>query len=132
MKLGTQEKAIQREIQTRLRILGIVLWRRNVGCQTSKYRGRRRLIRFALKGQSDLYGVGPGGRHWEIEVKRRGRLPSVSQVAWMRLCGELGAAAFWADCPDLAERVALALLEGGRIKWYDDGDYDVEFPGEDP
>ena len=132
MKLGAEETNIAKAVIATLRPLGIILWRRNVGAIRAEYRGRPRFIRFASPGMSDLYGIGPAGVHWEIEIKRPGRRPRLNQIAWLRAVGELGAVAYWVDNERLAGRVARAILEGGRIKWYDNSDYDVTFPFDIP
>ena len=120
------ERNISLQVRAALWPMGITLWRRNTGAVKATYKSKSRLVRFALEGQADLYGIGPGGRHWEIEVKRPGKKPTAKQFAWLRLCDQLGAVAFWTDSADLAARIAAAMLEGGRILWYDDGDYDVD------
>ena len=122
-----RESKVQRAIVERLSRLGVKLWRRNVGAMTDK---AGNFVRFAAAGQSDLYGFLPashGARHIEIEVKRPGNKPTAAQLAWLKDMTARGAVAFWADDPGVAERVAQAVLNGGRIVWREDGTYDVEF-----
>ena len=122
-----RESKVQRSIVVRLRRLGIVLHRRNVAFHKAIYNGKTRVIRSGKAGQSDLYGwVIKTGRHVEIEVKRDGEKPTPKQLEWLLECHRLGAIAFWADNANIAERVAEAILAGGRIAWKDDGTFDVE------
>lgn len=120
------ERDIQRAVISRLAIMGVRLWRRNVGAVTAEYQGRKRMVRFAAAGQADLWGIGPDGRHWEVEVKRPGNKPTPKQLEWLRNMTARGAVAYWTDCPATAGRVAAALLGGGRIVWLSDGNYDID------
>jgi len=62
------------------------LFRRNIGAA----RVGERTIKFAVTGQSDLYGMWRGGQHIEIELKAAtGRL-SVEQVLWQQWCQTWG------------------------------------------
>lgn len=118
-----RESKVQSSIRVRLRRLGVVLHRRNTGAM----REGGRFIRFASPGQADLYGWDiRSGRHWEIEVKRPGNRPTPRQLEWLKECTRLGAVAYWADSVNIAERVAMAILDGCRIVWYENDDYDVE------
>lgn len=118
-----RESKVQRAIVVRLSRLGVRLWRRNVGALTD---ARGNHVRFAAPGQSDLWGVDRSGRHWEVEVKRKGNKPTEKQLAWLKEMTARGCVAYWADCPNIAERVAEAILRGGRIAWREGVDYDVE------
>jgi hypothetical protein len=131
MKDTTLERSIMSGIRQQLAILGVTLWRRNTGALRSRYKGRDRFVRFGEPGAADLWGVGPEGRHWEIEVKRPGQRPTMKQAAFLMIMHQQGAVAFWVDSIELAERVAVAILDGGRVKWHEDGDYDIEFDPED-
>ena len=122
------ETEIWKSIRDRLSVHGITLWRRNVGALKWKHKDKSGWVMFSRPGQSDLWGIGPDGRHWEIEAKRYGKKPTKAQMAWLLYCSRIGAVAFWADSPDVAERVALAVLEGGQIEWLEGVDYDVRFP----
>lgn len=58
------------------------LFKRNTGV----VRIEKRVIRFAIKGQCDCWGVFDGGRHVEVELKAlRGRL-SPEQRDWRDFC----------------------------------------------
>lgn len=124
-----RESKIQAAIRVRLRRLGIVLHRRNTGMTQAVHNGRSRIIRYGSPGQADLYGwVIRTGQHVEIEVKRPGNRPTPKQLEWLRECTRLGVLAWWADCPNIAERVAEAVLKGGRIVWREGDAFDVEMP----
>ena len=117
-----KESKVQYSIRTRLARLGVTLWRRNVGAM----REGERFIRFSSPGQSDLWGIDRTGRHWEIEVKAAGNKPTPKQLAWLRDMTKRGCVAYWADSANVAERVAEAVLVGGKVVWLGDGsDYDV-------
>jgi hypothetical protein len=119
-----RESKIQRSIVVRLERLGVKLWRRNVGGMTDSY-GHH--VRFASPGMADLWGVDRNARHWEIETKRPGNRPTPKQLEWLKGMTARGCVAYWADSANIAERVAEAVLAGGRIAWVGDGcDYDVE------
>lgn len=125
-----KESKVQRSVVVRLRRLGIKLIRRNVGARgwTDK-QGRARVVMYGAKGQADLYGWEIAtGRHWEIETKAKGEKPTEHQLAWLAECTRLGVVAFWGDNVNTIERVAEAVLAGGRIVWRDGCDYDIEMP----
>lgn len=120
------ERTVQRAIVQRLGLLGITLYRRNVGGFTDDY-GHR--VRFAKRGQSDLWGIDNTlYRHWEVETKREGEKPTPAQLAWIKEMTMRGAIAFWTDSADVAARVAEAVLQGGRIIWLEGPDFDIEMP----
>jgi hypothetical protein len=130
-----RESPVQKSVIARLDRLGIWLERRNVGA--ARYRdqrtGKERLVRFAKPGQSDLWGLDwpqelPWGRHWEIETKRPGELPTDLQLVWLWKVHSHGCVAFWVDNAATAERVAMAILAGGRIAWRSKYVFDVEMP----
>jgi hypothetical protein len=119
-----RERKILRSIRIRLlHRFGIRLFRRNVGA----LRDGERFIRFAAPGQADLWGIDRHARHWELEVKAPGKKPTPAQLAWLKECSRLGCVAFWSDNANDAERVAEAVLGGGRIVWEGD-DFYVEMP----
>ena len=129
-----RESKIQRSIIVRLNRLGVRLWRRNVGA----LKKGDRFIRFSSPGQSDLWGIDfriegacrgkKWARHWEIEVKRPGNKPTPLQLVWLKDMSEKGCVAFWSDSANVAEQVAEAILNGGRIVWHEDENYDVVTP----
>lgn len=89
-------------------------WVRNVGSrdwQDSK--GRRRIVKFAAPGQSDIYGIW-NGVHCEIELKRPGKTPTDEQKQYLLDIRQLGGIAFWTDSLDrLIEHMADAKRERG-------------------
>lgn len=122
------ERDVQASIVANLAAIGIRLHRRNVGAREWVDKtGKKRLTKYAAKGQADLYGwVVGNSRHVEIEVKRHGERPTPKQLEWLWGCHRDGAIAFWADGVDVAIKVARAVLAGGVIVWGEDGDFDVE------
>lgn len=118
-----RESKIQRSIVVRLQRLGITLWRRNVVA----YQIENRFVRAGQKFQADLWGIDRTARHWEIETKRPGNRPTPGQLGWLKAMSARGCVAFWVDSANIAERVADAVLDGGRIVWRDDNNFDVEF-----
>ena len=50
-------------------ILGIYAWRNNTGALFDK---RGRVVKFGLKGSSDIIGICPDGRFLAVECKRQG------------------------------------------------------------
>jgi hypothetical protein len=112
-----REGKLLRSIRVRLHHrFGIRLWRRNIGVMK---RGNR-IVRFGKKGQADLYGMLPrshGNRHVELEVKTDGERPTPLQLDWLKMMHALGAVAWWTDNINDAERVAEAVMCGGRIVW---------------
>jgi hypothetical protein len=118
------ERSVQKNIVVRLRRLGIVLYRRNVMLARTPD-GRK--YRVEAPGRSDLYGWElKTARHWEIEVKAAGEKPTAKQLVWLKECHRLGAVSFWADSVNDAERVADAIIRGGKIVWHEDHEYHVE------
>ncbi len=63
------------------------LFRRNTGMMRLEHKGESRMFRAGIPGQCDLYGLSKGGRHFEIEVKRFGKL-SEAQTIWRAWCAE--------------------------------------------
>ncbi len=120
-----RESKVQRAIIVRLRRLGIVLFRRNVMLAKTPD-GRR--YRVEAAGRSDLYGWHMRtARHFEIEVKAANEKPTPKQLEWLKECHRLGAVAYWSDSANDAERVAEAIVQGGRIVW-GEKDFWVEMP----
>ena len=72
--------------------------------------------------------IGRFSRHWEIETKRPGNRPTPGQLEWLKTMSARGCVAFWVDSANIADRVAEAILDGGRIAWHDDDNFDVVMP----
>lgn len=103
---------------------GIVLYRRNV-MLASTPDGRK--FRVEVAGRSDLYGWHTKtARHFEIEVKAAGEKPTPKQLEWLKECHANGAVSFWTDSANDAERVAEAILQGGRVVWGEKEDFHIE------
>lgn len=62
------------------------LFRRNVGT----VRIGRRVMRFGVAGQADLWGVWKGGRLVEVELKAAGGRLSPEQRDWAAFCASWG------------------------------------------
>lgn len=82
---------LESQLQTRLLLVAperfhdLRLFRRNVG--KARLQGGH-VVRFALPGQCDLYGITLWGRHLEIELKSVGKKLSPDQVKWKAWCDE--------------------------------------------
>ena len=103
--------------------------RRNVGAVVAEYRGKRRFIKFAEPGQSDITGwIVVDGRavHLEAEAKAPGRRPSAVQLAWLRAVNDAGGIGFWFDSLTVLEKVYRHVAAGGRVVFLPNGDYDLE------
>lgn len=79
---------------------GVQAWRRNVGAVKLENKGKKRYVKFAQPGQSDIWGIGPYAVHIEIEVKQPGEHPTQLQSYWLNMCRAAGAIAFWCDSLD--------------------------------
>ncbi len=120
-----RERKIQASIRIRLGRYGINLYRRNVVLVRT---GDGRRFSVEAPGRADLYGWHiKTGTHWEIETKAEGKKLTPLQLGWLKDCSRLGAVAFWTDSANDAERVAEAVLQGGRIVWTEN-DFYVEMP----
>jgi hypothetical protein len=118
-----RETKLVRSVRVRLRRLGIVLYRRNVMLARTAD-GRK--FRVEAPGRSDLYGWHiKTAKHFEIEIKADGGKPTPKQIEWLKECARLGAIAYWGDNINDIERVAEAVLAGGRVVWTDK-DFHVE------
>lgn len=62
------------------------LFRRNIG----KARFKSAVVSFAIKGQSDLYGIWRGGRVIELELKTSTGALSPEQLSWQAFCRSWG------------------------------------------
>lgn len=111
------EAEVQKACMAILEARGWRVFRRNTGAMPGTYNGKRRFIRFAEKGQSDLYGFIPkrGGQHFECEIKRPGERPTLEQVEWLLKCHWAGTVAFWVSSAEECERVARRINEGGWL-----------------
>jgi hypothetical protein len=130
-----KEKKVQSAIRVRLwHRFGIKLYRRNVALVRvpNPKTGKDRKFTTEAPGRSDLYGWETRGvnrgRHWEIEVKRPDEEPTPKQLEWLKECHSLGAIAYWSDSANDAERVAEAILQGGKVVWLFGHEYMILMP----
>ena len=72
-------------------------WRCNTGGMSDSY-GHH--VRFGFKGQSDLMAVlKPSGRLLAVEVKRKGKRPTLDQNAFLEAVAASGGHGIWIDDP---------------------------------
>ena len=129
MNVKPKETELVHNCMAILDALGVRCLRRNVvGRPWVDKRGRRRVVRSGAPGQADIWGIGPGGQHWEVEIKVPGEFPELEQWLWLRECHALGAIAFWVDSTLVLESIARGILAGGRIVWLDGASYHVQKP----
>lgn len=131
-------KPLEAEIQKAcLQIFGAYGWRafrRNTGAMTGEYKGKKRFVRFAEKGQADIYGWIPGPDYgyavpFECEVKRPGGKLSKAQEAWLVQCQGDGVIAFWVDSADRCLKVVKNYNDGGELIYTGNGaEYELEGP----
>ena len=73
MVLKEKESQIQRAVLEYLSYRPGFWFRSNTGAVAAEYRGKKRFIRFGVKGAADIFGIiPPEGRFVAIEVKRPG------------------------------------------------------------
>ena len=75
-------------------------WRREVGLFYDERGGARTI---GVKGQADVYGIMPGGRHIEVEVKTGNATRHEKQRAWAHFVKEMGALYHLARFNDLVD-----------------------------
>ena len=73
-----------------LKLRGVLCWRQNTGALPQIYRGKKRYIRFGVKGMSDIVGILPGGRIICVECKLPGGKLSEDQERFLRLVAQQG------------------------------------------
>lgn len=113
------EKVVQASCVRILEAHGCRVFRRNVGVMPLEHNGRKRVFRSGSPGEADLYGWLPDGRHFELEIKRRGQRPRPEQIRFLRDANR-SVAAFWVDSADELMLVLPALLAGARIEYLGD------------
>ena len=114
-RLYSGETQLVKSIQAYLRtVVGVACFRRNVGIAeyTSNEAGKRRVVRFGIAGQADLWFLHPTGLHGEIEAKQPGLKPTPQQLEWLQFMREHGAIAIW--CSSLEELAGQLAAEYGR------------------
>jgi hypothetical protein len=121
----TPEKDVLRRCMARLGHLGWRAFRRNVGAVRfveSNDEEKARFIRFSEPNQADIWGKTRHGRHFEIEIKRPGKVPTAGQMEWLRYMNTSrpdDSVAFWVTDAEAMTRIVLAVERGGYI-WFDD------------
>lgn len=113
------EKHVQAACVQILQAHGCRVFRRNVGRMVAEYKGRKRVFRSGEPGEADLYGWLPDGRHFEIEIKRRGQLPRPEQTRFLRDASRT-AVAFWVQSSDELLTVLPPILQGARVEFLGD------------
>lgn len=114
------ESEILRNCVAVFHALQVPVWRRNVLAISATYGGKRRFIKGGERGQADLWGMLPNpnilrSRHFECEVKRPGKRPTLSQVRWLLEVNAITGCAFWVDDPRILKVILEQLLCGARI-----------------
>lgn len=94
------EKELQKQIINWLNLQGFFAWCNNTGAVFSEYKGRKRMIKFGLKGSSDILGIIPGGLFLAIEVKVKYAKPTIDQDMFLNLITEKGGVAMWVSSLD--------------------------------
>ncbi len=82
MKLKVSEHDTQTAILDWLKQKGIFHWRSNTGSFAGEYKGKKRFVRFGIKGAPDIFAVVKGGRLVGIEVKAPGKKPTADQESF--------------------------------------------------
>ncbi len=106
------EKHVLRAVKFALELNGCTVWRRNVGAMRN---AKGQYVSFAIKGQADLYGILPGGRHFECEVKRPRARPRKDQVEFLEAVNRAGGLGFWVDDAAQVGRVLHLAARGCRV-----------------
>jgi hypothetical protein len=73
-----------------------VAWRNNTGAVSAEYKGKRRFIRYGVRGGADVFSI-QKGRFIAVEVKRQGKKPTPDQAAFLEMVREHGGVGIWAD-----------------------------------
>ena len=111
------ERDVQKScIQAAQILFGIKLHRRNTGTFFLKNeQGKERMVKASETGQADTWGIIPGGRHFEIEIKATGNKPSEEQYAWLNSINALGGFATYVDSLPTFIGVMKLLLQGAKV-----------------
>lgn len=112
------EAMIQKSVLDYLtRVLGLYFFRRNTGVSIAEYKGRKRLIRYGAKGQSDCWGILPNGVHVEIEIKAPGKTLTPEQQSWLDEINNRGGHAFWCTSVEQCETFMRLIYEAHGLPW---------------
>ena len=96
MRKGNETRDVVKPILDYCNKVGIFAKRRNVaGVQ----RMHGHFVKFGEKGQSDIWGILPNGKHFECECKLPGEVPTESQLEWLKSVPR-SSLAFWVTSPE--------------------------------
>jgi len=111
-----KEGELVKSVMQLLHARGFQVFRRNTGAITTNYTRkdgttRERFFRFSEPGMADIWGWDVvTGRHIEVEVKRRGLIPTPLQEQWLQSARDGGCIAFACDSMESAEtQLAMAV-----------------------
>ncbi len=108
---ATKESDVLSACLQYLALRGCFCWRNNTGAFAGEYKGRKRFVRYGLKGSSDILGVMPGGRLIAVETKRpKGGKLSPEQAAFIDAVNRAGGLAVCVS--DVAQLAAALQVEG--------------------
>jgi hypothetical protein len=111
------EKEVLAGVLAVVKRLGLDIHRNNTGAARLPGKGGKpQLVRFGQVGAGDLSGWLPGGRHVEIETKRRGNKPRPEQLERLIRINAAGGVAFWVDDADIAENILRQVAAGARVE----------------
>ncbi len=82
MKSPTETDLVKACLKYLGTVRGVFAWRNNTGAVVSTYKGKTRLIRYGLKGSSDILGSFCG-RFLAVEAKQPGERPTFEQAAFL-------------------------------------------------
>jgi len=117
-KQNSPEGDLVKAVLTWLELMGIFAWRNNTGAFAATEKGKRRFVRFGLKGSSDILGVLPGGRLLAIECKSpTGKVRPEQQDFIDRVTKAGGLAFVTKSIEEVQWRVTAAQIAGGKYKF---------------
>jgi len=97
-----------------LRLNGHVAWGNNTGAFAGEYGGKRRFVRFSVKGASDVFAVlRPSGRFLAVEVKVGKDRLRPEQIAFMESIRAAGGAAI--EVRSLDDLTAELIAGAGKM-----------------
>ena len=102
-----KESEILKSILEYLTLRGVFHWRQNVISQALYSNGKRRYVKAAFPGVSDILGILPDGRALAIEVKRPGERPTLDQQAFLLAVNANKAVGFVATSVDDVRKAGL-------------------------
>ena len=96
---------------------GCRFFKRNTGAVTipATETTKARFVRFNETGMVDIWGVFPGGKHVEIEIKRPGKKPTEEQYRYLAEMLTCGCIVYWADSIEMCvEKTRELWIANGR------------------